>query len=255
MKKLSKKDKVLLSLSAVILVSITTFLIVFWDTAYSILEKMLKGVDLVEEYIRSFGIVGIIVMMLIIILFFFFPVISSMPIQVACGITYGLGGGGLIVWLALCIATQLLYLFRQNLKTYSSPKQIQKRQELEKMIRESDRNIYVAIAIAYLLPAVPFLVISNLAASGLKYWKYTLVTCLGMIPDVLTTLFLGEKLLSTSPVASLITLIAVIVIITLSIIFNDKLVALAFVSKKKRKANAAPTEENSEQSQNVQDNT
>ncbi len=244
MKKLTKKDKTLLIISAIILVTVTVFLAVFWDTAYSILEKMLSGVDLVEDYIKSFGIVGIIIMMLIIIVFFFFPVISSMPIQIACGITYGIFGGGAIVLLALFIATQLLYLFRQNLKVFSSPKQIRKRQELEKMIKESDRNIYFALILAYLLPAVPFLVISNLAASGLKYWKYTLVTVLGMIPDILVTIFLGEKLLSSSPIASIITLIAIIVIITLSIIFNDKLVAWVFAPKKKKVENS---EENKEQ--------
>ncbi len=234
MEKWTKKDKILLSISAIILIAITTFVAVFWDTAYSLLEKMLNGVDLVEDYIQSLGIVGIILIMIIIIVFFFFPVISSMPVQIACGIAYGLFGGSCIILLALIIATQLLYLFRQNLKVFSSPKQIEKRLELEKLIKESDRNIYWAIIIAYLLPAVPFLVISNLAASGLKYWKYTLVTVLGMIPDILATLFIGEKLLSSSPVASVISLIAVIVIIMLSIIFNDKLVRWAFTSKKKK---------------------
>ncbi len=243
MKKITKKDKTLLIVSAVILLAVAIFVMVFWDTAYSILDKLLNGMDLVQDYIQSFGWVGIVIMMLIIIVLFFFPVISSMPIQVACGIAYGIFGGGLIVWLALVIATQLLYLFRQNLKVFSSPKQIEKRLELEKLIKESDRHIVWALIIAYALPAVPFLVISNLAASGLNYWKYTLVTVLGMIPDVLVTLFLGQKLLSTSPVASVITLIAVIVVIGLSIIFNDKLVKLAFTSRKKRKAEPKTTEE------------
>ncbi len=235
MKKFSLKDKILLSISAIILISVATFVIVFWDTAYSVLEKMLNGVDLVEDYIKSLGFPGVIVLMLIIILCFFFPFISSMPVQIACGIAYGLPIGSLIVLISAFIASQLLYLFRQNLKVFSSPKQLKKRQELEKLIKESNRNIYFALIIAYLLPAVPFLVISNLAASGLKYWKYTLVTLLGMIPDILATIFLGEKLLSNSPVASVITLVAILVIIVLSIIFNDKLVSFAFTSRRKQK--------------------
>ncbi len=257
MKKPSKKDTILLSISATILVAIAVFLIVFWDTAYAILEKLLNGIDLVQDYIRSFGIVGIIVMMIIIIVLFFFPFISSMPIQIACGIGYGIWLGGLIVLTSLFIATQLLFLFRQNLRVFSSQKQIKKRQELEKLIRESDRNVYFAIAIAYLLPAVPFLVISNLAASCLKYWKYTLVTIAGMIPDILVTIFLGEKLLSTSPVASVITLIAVIIVITLSIIFNDKLVYLAFAPRKKKNkpTDNVTAEIPSENTPAVEDNT
>ncbi len=233
-KNLTNKDKILLIISSIILLLITIFLIVFWDTAYSIMEKMLNGVELVEDYIKSFGITGIIVMVIIMIICFFFPVISSMPIQIACGISYGMLGGGAIVLIAFFIATQMLYLFRQNLKAFSSPKQLEKRLELEKMIEESNRNIYFALIIAYLFPGIPFLVISNLAASGLKYPKYTLVTVLGMIPDIITTIFVGEKLLSSSPVASIVTLIAIIVIIVLSIIFNDKLIRWVFAPKKNK---------------------
>ncbi len=234
MKRINKKDKVLLLLSAVILLVIAAFVIIFWADAYSLLKRMLAGVDLVEDYIQSLGLSGIVAMVIIMIACFFFPVISSAPIQVACGISYGLAGGSLIVLAAFFIAAQLLYLFRQNLRIFSSLKQIRKRLKLQKMIRESDRNIYVALMIAYALPAVPFLVICNLAASGLNYRKYTMVTTLGMIPDIIVTLFLGKKLLSSSPTASIITLFALLVIIVLSIVFNDKLVELAFVSKKKK---------------------
>ncbi len=233
-KKLTLKDKILLSVSATILVALIAFLIAFWDTAYYLLEQMISGVEFVQEYILSFGITGIIAMMLIIIICFFFPFISSMPIQIACGITYGLFAGSAIVLVAMFISTQLLYLFRQNLRIFSSPIQVERRLALEKMIKESDRNIYFALIIAYLLPGIPFIVISNLAASGLKYARYTLVTVLGMIPDILVTIFLGEKLLSSSPVASMITLLAIVVIIILSVVFNGKLVQLIFAPKKKK---------------------
>ncbi len=238
MKNLTKRDKILLIISGVILLVVTIFVSAFWDTAYSIFQRMLNGVDLVEEYIQSFGITGVIAMMMIMVFSFFVPVVSSVPVQVACGISYGFWGGSIIVWLSMFIATQLLYLFRQNLRAFSSPKQIEKRKELEKLIKDSNRNIYFAIMLAYVMPAIPFLVICNLAASGLKYEKYTLITSLGMIPDILVTLFLGKKLLSSSPTASIITLIAIITIIVLSIIFSDKLVYLAFSSKKKNKDNA-----------------
>ncbi len=243
MKKITTKDKLLLSLSALILVAIAIFLIRYRNIAYSLAEKMLRGVDLVEEYIHSLGLIGITIMILIMIFCFFFPMISSIPVQIACGITYGILGGSAIAMLALILATQLLYLFRQNLKVFSSPKQIQKRKELEKMIAESDRNLYFALLIAYLLPAVPYLVISNLAASGLNYRKYTLVTVLGMIPDLVCTIFLGEKMLSTSPIASIITLIVMVIVITLSIIFNDKLLTWVFAPKKKKGTADSPSQD------------
>ncbi len=234
-KKITTKDKILLIASAIIFIVIAVFVIAFWDTTYEMLTTMLNGVEYLQDRIQSLGIIGVIAMMLIMILCFFFPFISSMPIQVACGISYGIPIGGTIILISFIISTQLLYLLRQNIKVFSSLKQIEKRQELEKLISESNRSIYFALILAYLLPGIPFLVISNLAASGLKYPKYTMVTILGMIPDILTTIFVGEKLLSSSAEASVITLFAIIIIIVLSVIFNDKLIKWVFTSKKKDK--------------------
>lgn len=234
MKKITKKDKILIGVTATILLSAVIFVITFWEPTITLIEQMLSGVDLVQEYIKSLGIIGIVVMILIIIGCFFLPIISSMPVQIACGIAYGLFGGGFIVLFALTIASQLLFLFRQNLKVFYSKKHVEKRQELEQRIKDSNRSIIPALIIAYLLPGIPFLVISNLAATGLKYWKYTLITVLGSIPDVVITLFLGEKLLASSPVASIITLFVIITIIIFSMIFNDKLVNWAFRPRKQK---------------------
>ncbi len=246
-RRITKRDKILLCLSAIILVTISVFLIAFWDAAYSVAGRLLNGVELVEDYIKSLGIPGIIAMMLIMIICFFIPVISSLPIQIACGISYGFLLGGGIVLLSFFIAVQLLYLFRQNLRMFSSPRHLQKKLELETMIKESNRSVYLALIIAYLLPGIPFLVISNLAASGLNYRKYTLATVLGMIPDIATTIFVGEKLLSSSPTASIITLIAIVVIITLSIIFNDKLVKMVFAPKNKKSNDQDTEKQNTEE--------
>ena len=88
--------------------------------------------------------------------------------------------------------------------------------------------------IAYLVPFIPFLIISSIAASGLKYWKYFLFTVFGPILEVIVTLFLGQALLNTSPVASVVTLVLIIAIVVLSIIFKDKIVDFVFVERKKQ---------------------
>ncbi len=234
MSKMTKKDKILLILSAVILVAVAVFLIFFWDSVYSIAVKLLNGADVVEEYIQELGITGMIVIMLLLILCFFVPVIPSLPIQIACGLGYGILWGSIVSWVAFMIATQLFYLFRQNLQSFSSPKQLAKRQEMEALIKDSNRSLYFALFVAYCIPALPFLVISNLAMSGLKHWKYTLTTSVGMLPNVIITIFLGEKLLSSSPVASVITLVVIIALIVLSMTFNEKLIKWIFTRKKKK---------------------
>ena len=63
---------------------------------------------------------------------------------------------------------------------------------------------------AYLAPFVPFMVIHMIAAdSGMKWWKYALITFFGPIPDIVVTLWAGVKITtSSSPIVSFIILIS-----------------------------------------------
>ena len=72
--------------------------------------------------------------------------------------------------------------------------------------------------LAYLAPFVPFMVIHSIAAeSGMKWWKYALITLLGPLPDVIVTLWAGVKITtSSSPIVSYIILIVIIVIVVLT---------------------------------------
>lgn len=234
MTKLRKRDIILLIISSVIITIMIVFGIVFKDTVLDLFKKVISGTEIMTDYIRELGWVGILAMMLIIIICFFFPVISSLPVQLACGLTYGLFKGTLIVSLSFAIASQLLYLFKQNFKLFQSQKRREKQQALEEKIRNSHRGIYKTMFIAYLVPFIPFLIISNVAASGLKYPKYFLFTTFGPILEVIVTLYLGQTLLSVSPIASVISLIFIIIIVVLSIVFNDKIVDFVFVERKKK---------------------
>ncbi len=231
MKKISKKDLILLIVSAAILTAVAIFVFVFWETAYDLAMRIINGVDRVEDYVLSLGWTGFALTVLLIVACFFFPVISSAPLQIVCGIAYGILGGSITVFIAFTLATQLFFLFRQNLRVFSSPRQLERRAALEKRIKESGKSIVPAVILAFMLPAVPFIVICNLAASSMRWWKYTLIVCLGMIPDILVTIYVGEKLLSTSPVASVISLTAIIIVVTLSMMYNDKLIEWMFRPK------------------------
>lgn len=228
-----KRDIVLLVVSSIIILLVLIFCLIYWDIVSDLFKKVVSGTEIMKEYILSLGWVGIIAMMLIIIICFFFPFVSSLPVQLACGITYGLFKGTLIVSASYAIAAQLLFLFKQNFKLLMTKKQRIKQQELHKKIENSHRGIIKTMIIAYLVPFIPFLIISNVAASGLKYPKYFLFTTFGPILEVVVTLYLGQTLLSVSPVASIITLVGIICIVVLSIIFNDKIIDFVFVERKK----------------------
>ena len=66
----------------------------------------------------------------------------------------------------------------------------------------------------------------------MKWWKYSLITLLGPLPDIIITLWLGVKVTSSSPVVSYIILMIIITCVVLSMIYKEKLVNLIFAPKK-----------------------
>jgi uncharacterized membrane protein YdjX (TVP38/TMEM64 family) len=91
--------------------------------------------------------------------------------------------------------------------------------------------------IAYLAPFIPFMLIHTVAAnSGMKWWKYSLVTLIGPIPDIFVTLWLGEKVTaSSSPVVSFVILLFIIVCVVVSMIYKEKIVDFIFKPRKEEK--------------------
>ena len=82
---------------------------------------------------------------------------------------------------------------------------------------------------------MPFLVIHMIAAdSGMKWWKYALITLVGPMPDIIVTLWAGVKITtSSSPIVSYVILLVILVIVVLSMVYKKKLVDWIFKPKEK----------------------
>ena len=230
----AKKEKILMLLTAAILLTIGIFAACNWSDFVHLFKEMVTGVEIVRENILDLGIAGILIISLIIVICFFFPVISSIPVQLASVVAYGLPCAIVHVSLSVFVASQISFLLVRCFRVFQSPKQKKKQQEMEEKIRNSRRSIMTFIVLAYLAPFVPFLLIHIVAAnSGMKWWKYALVTLLGPIPDIVITLYLGAKIATTSsPVTSLVVLLLVIGCISLSMIYKEKIIDWVFAPKK-----------------------
>ena len=84
---------------------------------------------------------------------------------------------------------------------------------------------------------MPFFLIHMVAAnSGMKWWKYSLVTLLGPMPDVIVTLWLGEKVVhAPNPIVSYGMLLLIVVCVALSMIYREKLIDWIFQPRKEEK--------------------
>ena len=105
---------------------------------------------------------------------------------------------------------------------------------MEQKIRNSSRSVVYFLLLAYLAPFVPFLIIHMVAAnSGMKWRTYSLITLLGPIPDIVITLWAGEKITSSSsPVVSYLMLMLILICVVLSMIYKEKVVNLMFKPRK-----------------------
>ena len=233
----NKKERLLVLLTFLILLIVAVFSYLNRETLVYLFKQMVTGVSIVKEYVQSLGLMGILAMSLIIIVCFFFPVVSSVPIQLASSITYGLPFGFLHVVISIFLASQLAFLFTRTIRVFQSPRQRQKQLEMEEKIRGSSRSILYFLFLAYLAPFVPFFLIHMVAAnSGMKWWKYSLVTLLGPMPDVIVTLWLGEKVVhAPNPIVSYGMLLLIVVCVALSMIYREKLIDWIFQPRKEEK--------------------
>lgn len=230
----NKKQNYLILLTVGVLLIITVFSILNWEVIIHLFHEMISGVAIVKEYVLSLGIVGVIAISLIIIACFFFPIISSVPIQLASVVSYGLPFAILHVLISIFLASQLAFLFTRCIRVFQSPKQRKKQELMEEKIRNSSRSVVYFLLLAYLAPFVPFLIIHMVAAnSGMKWRTYSLITLLGPIPDIVITLWAGEKITSSSsPVVSYLMLMLILICVVLSMIYKEKVVNLMFKPRK-----------------------
>jgi uncharacterized membrane protein YdjX (TVP38/TMEM64 family) len=232
----SKKERLILSFTALILIGILVFSIFEWEIISYLFKQVVSGASIVKDYVLSLGVLGASAITLVIVVLFFFPIISSVPVQLASAVSYGLPFGVLHVSLSIFLASQLAFLFTRSAVLLSSEKRRKEHLLMEEKIKNSKRSIYVFLFLAYLAPFVPFLLIHTVAASsGMKWWKYALITLLGPLPDVVITLWAGVKITtSSSPLTSYIILLVIIVCVVVSIAYKDRIIDFIFAPKEKK---------------------
>lgn len=226
-----KRDVLILSLTIAIFAALIVFCVFKWHLIIDLLNHIVTGKTLVREYVQSLGIAGEAAITVVIIACFFFPVISSLPLQIVCVMAYGVWHATLLISFAIALASQILFLVERSFKVFCyTPKQRKKQEEIEECIKSSKRSIHAVMILLYIVPCIPFLIISSVASRSNMSWKrYTLYTALGPIPEVLVTLILGNRLTSnSSPVASFIVFFFMIALVILSLVFKDQLIYFIF---------------------------
>lgn len=231
--RIQKKDIFLLIITLTVFAVLLVFCLWNWHLIVELFRYIVTGKELVQDYILSFGVPAQLAIGLITLICFFFPFFSLLPLEIVCGMTYGIWHATLLISLAIALASQLLYLVEHNFKVFLfTDKQRKKQAQIEECIRSSKRSIHWVMILLYIVPCIPFLIISSVACrSNMKWGTYTLYTALGPAPEVLVTLILGDRLTtSASPAVSFAVLMFMIALVVLSLVFRDSLIRFIFRS-------------------------
>lgn len=233
---LNKKILIYAAFIAVALIVITV-LVVFWQQFLHILSSFViqERYSSIGEYIREYGVLGMFIIIALQMFQVIITVLPSEPVQLAAGICYGTFGGSLLCLTGVIIGNQIMYLFIRNMHyIFTSKKRRRQQEELKRKIEGSNRNLIWMFMLLYITPAIPFgLICIIICSTGLKWWKYTLLTSLCPIIPITFSVFAGSAVVSSSPQGSAIMMI-VIVVIVITVLFNrHRMVALLFRPKRR----------------------
>lgn len=233
---INKKKVLIYSAFIAVALIIAVTLIVFWQQFLHILSGivMQERYSSIGDYVREYGYQGIIIIGALQVFQVIITIVPSEPVQLAAGICYGPFFGSVLCLIGVIIGSQILFLFTRNAQhIYRSQKNRRRQEELKLKIENSNRNLLWMLLLMYISPAIPFGLICIITSTiGLKWWKYTLVTSIGPIIPIAFSVFVGSKVVSSSPEGSLIMMI-VIVLIVLFVLFNrHRMVSLMFRPKR-----------------------
>ncbi len=235
--KIKKSDIIILTITIALLIGIVIFCALNWHLVITLFDMIVEGKSIVKDFVTDFGWLGVVAIAVVLVFCFFFPFFSALPLEIVCVMSYGIWWSTLLVSLSIAIGSQILFLLEKNLKTFFyTKKQRQKQLELEERIKNRDRNIDVVMVLLYVIPLIPFMIIASIACrSNMKWWKYTLYTTLGVVPEVFCTLLIGNQVTSnSSPVVNMIILVLMILLVILMLIFKDKMIYWIFRPKKEK---------------------
>ncbi|MBP2644794.1 MAG: associated protein [Firmicutes bacterium] len=183
----------------------------FFQHSYAIIEH--GDIPALAEYLRSFGIWGIVVTLILFVIMTFTIVFPFMILSGAAGIVYGLFWGIIISWMGEFIGAIVAFIFVRYFMRSTVARWIANSKYLKQVDDYSATNGFSALLIARLLPLAPSGIITAVAAiSRISVRDFLLATFIGKLPPVVVKVLLGHDLAYLGQHTSRLILLCVLVV-------------------------------------------
>lgn len=165
----------------------------FFQHSYSIIRH--GDIAALAEYLRSFGLWGIVVTISLFIVMTFTIVFPFMILSGAAGIVYGLFWGTMISWTGEVVGAIVMFIFARYFFRTMVEGWIENSAYLRQVDEYSKANGFKALLVARLLPLAPSGIITAVAAiSKISFRDFLLATVIGKLPPVIIKVLLGHDL-------------------------------------------------------------
>lgn len=165
----------------------------FFRHAYGIIEH--GDISALADYLRSFGLAGVLVTILLFVIMTFTIVFPFMILSGAAGIVYGLWSGIFISWTGEVVGAFVMFVFARFFFRSMVEGLVSKSIYLKKVDDYSAENGFKALLIARLLPLAPSGIITAVAAiSKMSFKDFMLATVIGKLPPVVIKVLIGHDL-------------------------------------------------------------
>ena len=186
----SKKRKVFIIISAVVVLAVAALLtVVIWKWLASFTQEGFR------EYIQSFGVWGWAVLLLLQILQVFIALIPGELLETAAGFAFGPVSGTLVCYVGVAVGSAIIFFLtrRFGLKLVEIFMSREKINELKFINTEKKRN--GLIFLIFFIPGTPKdLITYFVGLTDIKFSSFLLISLVARIPSIISSTFGGHLL-------------------------------------------------------------
>ncbi|MBB3110825.1 putative membrane protein YdjX (TVP38/TMEM64 family) [Paenibacillus phyllosphaerae] len=124
----------------------------------------------------------------------FFPVIPYPVVGGVLGAAFGPVTGGVVAWTGSTLASLLMFLFIRYYYQELGRRMLRQSKHLDRLTGLFERNAFLAVLFARMIPIMPSIVINGYAAlSQVRFSVYAAASALGKIPSMLLFAVVGSE--------------------------------------------------------------
>ncbi len=221
----------------ILLCSLVLFIVIIMILAFFISKPLINSINSPEgrlefkEWISSLGFAGKLLVIGLMALQLILAVIPGGPVQIVTGITYGVVEGTILCELGIILGSTIVFFTVRKLGRRFIYLFI-KEEDIEKIsFLQDEKKLNILAFILMVIPGAPKDALTYfLGLTKMKYYVFIMISVIGRLPALIMSTMTGSSVLEGNWMTAL------IIVISVSIVFIVGILIYGYIIKKHNKA-------------------